>query len=96
MGILQNISLFYDIHEYDSYNKHTNDDDEAQINTQAREAEPREPDYTYFIPQFAWQSINTITRIFLATIQYVRKDTSTHITRHFRSPFPTINVPRYQ
>ena len=62
----------------------------------AREISSREPDYKSFIPNFAWCSVDIIKKTFAATTQYARMPMSTHLTKHFKSPFPALNVQRRQ
>ena len=82
-GILPNNSIFYDVHEHDSYNTHKSNTADTHMNTQPLEILPNEPDHKTFIPHFAGQSIETIKKTFNATTQYVRTPMSTHLTRHF-------------
>ena len=51
--ILPNDSLFYDVHEHESYNTGENNYTETKISTQLYETRPNESDYTIFIPNFA-------------------------------------------
>ena len=60
----------------------------------AREISSREPDYKSFIPNFAWCYADIIKKTFAATTQYARIPMSTHLTKHFNSPFPALNVQR--
>ena len=69
---------------------------ESDTKPGARETLPKEPDYTSFIPNLGWSSLNAIKRTFAATTQYVRIPMSTHLTRHFKSPFPALNIHRRQ
>ena len=69
---------------------------ENETTPQAREVTSKEPDYASYIPNFAWQPIDVIKRTFHATTQYARIPMSTHLTRHFKSPFPALNVKRRQ
>ena len=55
-----------------------------------------DPAYASYIPNFAWQSVDIIKRTFAATTQYARMPMSTHLTRHFKSHFPALNVKRCQ
>ena len=66
------------------------------ITSNERKTTQRDPDYASFIPNFGWQALDTIERTFKATTQYIRIPMSTHLTRHFKSPFPALNVNRRQ
>jgi len=52
----------------------------------------KEPNYDKYQPNFAWLPINIIKRTFKATTQYAHIPTSTLLKRHFKSPFPVLNV----
>ena len=54
-----------------------------------REISSREPDYKSFISNFAWCSVDIIKKTFTTT-------TSAYLTKHFKSPFPALNVQRRQ
>ncbi len=68
----------------------------TDVTSNERTTVSKEPDYTSFIPNFGWQSIDIIKRTFAATTQYARIPMSTHLTRHFKAPFPAMNVHRRQ
>ena len=89
-------SIVYDVNEHESYNIDENIDPETQITTKPREIRANEPAYKISILHFSWQPIKIIKKIFNSTIQYIRKYMNTHHTRNFRSPFPALNIPRFQ
>ena len=67
---------------------------DAKITNTEQDITPKEPKYSSCIPNFAWQSAEVVKRTFEATTQYIWLPVSTHLTRHFKSPFPALNVKR--
>ena len=82
-GLLPNVPYLYKVFEQD-------------FTPHEWETVSREPDYTSFIPNFGWQPVDIIKHTFAATTQYARIPMSTHLTRHFKAPFPALNVHRRQ
>ena len=80
-GILPTCPQFFDVYD-------------AEITNTERDITPKEPKYSSYIPNFAWQSAEVVKRTFEATTQYIRLPVSTHLTQHFKSPFPALNVNR--
>ena len=59
-----------------------------------RNVNPREPNYEKARPYFAWLPVETIKKTFQATTQYARIPMSTILKKHYKSPFPAMNVHR--
>jgi hypothetical protein len=55
---------------------------------------PKETKYAELKPNFAWVPKNIIKKAYEATTQYARIPMSTLLTRHYKSPFPALNIPR--
>ena len=53
-----------------------------------------EPDYEKLRPFFAYQPVESIKHTWLNSTQFARIPMSTHLKRHFKSPFPAHNVHR--
>jgi len=54
----------------------------------------REPDYEALRPMFGWLPTDTIKRTFAVTTQFARIPMSTILKKHYKSPFPALNVHR--
>ena len=54
----------------------------------------RQQDFAQFRPNFAWLPEDTIKRTFACTTQYARMPMSTVLKKHYKSPFPALNVHR--
>ena len=80
------IEYYLLVHNFDVY--------DAKITNTERDITPKEPKYSSYIPNFVWQSTEVVKRTFEATTQYIWLPVSTHLTRHFKSPFPALNVKR--
>ena len=59
-----------------------------------RQAKIQPNDYDALRPFFAWFPVDTIKRTFEVTTQHARISGSTLLKKHFKSPFPALNVPR--
>jgi hypothetical protein len=75
--------------------------DEHIINTEHifyqadnREIIDRVIDYETYCPMFAWLPKLTIQKTFENTTEYGRIPMSTHLKKHYKSPFPAFNVHR--
>ena len=53
-------------------------------------------DFEDLQPKFGWLPIDVIRDTFNATTQFYRTPASTHLKKHFRSPYPACNVHRRQ
>ena len=53
-----------------------------------------EPDYEKLVPFFAYQPVEAIKHTWHNSTQFARVPMSTHLKRHFKSPFPAHNVHR--
>ena len=53
-----------------------------------------EPDYEELRPFFAYQPVEAVKHTWLNSTQFARIPMSTHLKRHFKSPFPAHNVHR--
>jgi hypothetical protein len=62
----------------------------------ARKVKTKEPDYGALAlrPLFGWLPVDVIKRTFAATTQYARIPMSATLKKHFKSPFPAMNVHR--
>ena len=60
----------------------------------ARAFKVNEPDYEKLRPLFGWQDAKTIKKTFECTTQYARMPNGTILKKHYRSPFPALNVKR--
>jgi hypothetical protein len=54
----------------------------------------REQDFGCFRPNFAWLPEDTVKRTFACTTQYARMPMSTVLRKHYKSPFPALNIHR--
>ena len=61
---------------------------------QPRTVSKVEPDFATLRPFFAYQPVEAIKHTWLNSTQFARVPMSTHLKRHFKSPFPAHNVPR--
>ena len=55
---------------------------------------PTPIDYKQYAPYFAYMPESIITKTFNNTTQYAKQTVSTVMKRHFKSPFPALNVHR--
>ena len=53
-----------------------------------------EPDYEKLRPLFGWQDAKTIKKAFENTTQYARMPNGTILKKHYRWPFPALNLKR--
>ena len=69
---------------------------EAQriVEVSAREVKRKEPDYEALAPRFGWLPVDLIKRTFAVTTQFARIPASTVLKKHYKSPFPALNVHR--
>ena len=68
--------------------------DNNSIVTEPRLTEQQPFNYAALRPFFGWLPVDTIKRTFEATTQHARISGSTLLKRHFKSPFPALNVRR--
>mmetsp|Transcript_22842 Transcript_22842/g.34620 ORF Transcript_22842/g.34620 Transcript_22842/m.34620 type:complete len:658 (+) Transcript_22842:2551-4524(+) len=54
----------------------------------------QEVDYTIKTPYFCWLPLDIVKKTFQATTQFARIPMSTHLTKHYKSPNPALNVHR--
>jgi hypothetical protein len=59
-----------------------------------REIKPAAIDYQRLRPYFAWLPMGIIKKSFENTMQYASMPMSTYMKRHYKSPFPALNVHR--
>ena len=64
------------------------------VEVSERKVKPKEPDYKVLAPRFGWLPVDLIKRTFAVTTQYARTPASTVLKKHFKSPFPALNVHR--
>jgi hypothetical protein len=53
-------------------------------------------DFAKLRPNFAWLPENVVKELFKNTTQYARMPMSTVLKKHYKSPFPTLNVHRHE
>jgi hypothetical protein len=53
---------------------------------------PTDVDYEWICPLLGWLSLQTVSDTFKATMQYCRMPMSAILKKHFKSPFPALNV----
>ena len=70
----------------------TNDEDNTD--TQGRIFKVQDPDYDKLRPLFGWMNTKTIKKTFEQTTQYARMPNGTILKKHYKSPFPALNVQR--
>jgi hypothetical protein len=51
-----------------------------------------DPDYDALRPYFGWLPLATVKETFAHTTQYACMPMSTYLKRHFKSPYPALNV----
>ncbi len=61
---------------------------------QARTFKVQDPDYEKLRPLFGWMPTKTIRKTFENTTQFARMPNSPVLKKHFKSPFPALNVHR--
>jgi hypothetical protein len=54
----------------------------------------KQQDFAQLRPNFAWLPENVVNQTFKNTTQYARMPMSTVLKKHFKSPFPALNVHR--
>ena len=69
-------------------------EDRTAYNSSSPRVRKRERDWEKLRQYFAWLPKLVIQKTFDCTTQYARIPMSTHLQRHFRSPFPALNVHR--
>jgi hypothetical protein len=74
-------------HDFDSYD---DDDDDARACT----FKVQTLDYDKLRPLFGWMPTKTVKKTFETTIQYARMPNGTILKKHYKSPFPALNVKR--
>jgi hypothetical protein len=60
----------------------------------ARTLKVHDPDYEKLRPLFGWMPTKTIKKTFENTTQYARMPHGTILKKHYKSPFPALNVKR--
>jgi hypothetical protein len=68
----------------------TNDDDNADA--RGRIFKVKDPVYDKLRPLFGWMNTKTIKKTFEQTTQYARMPNGTILKKHYKSPFPALNV----
>jgi hypothetical protein len=71
---------------------YTDDDDHADA--QGPIFKVKDPDYDKLPPLFGWMNTKTIKKTFEQTTQYARMPNGTILKKHYKSPFPVLNVQR--
>jgi hypothetical protein len=68
----------------------------CEVKTKECEVKTKEPDYGALRPLFGWLPVDVTKRTFAATTQYARSPmvSSPTLKKHFKSPFPAMNVHR--
>jgi hypothetical protein len=70
----------------------TDDDDNADA--RSRIFKVQDPDYDKFRPLFGWMNTKTNKKTLEQTTQYARMPNGTILKKHYKSPFPNLNVQR--
>ena len=60
----------------------------------ARQIQDRQLDFANLRPHFGWLPADIVQRTFACTTQYARMPMSTVLKKHYKSPFPALNVHR--
>ena len=59
-----------------------------------RQIQERQQDFAQLRPNFVWLPEDTIKHTFACTTQYARMPMNTVLKKHYKSPFPALNVHR--
>jgi hypothetical protein len=70
------------------------DDDDNDTDVRGRVFKVKDPDYDKLRPLFGWMNTKTIKKTFEQTTQYARMPHGTILKKHYKSPFPALNVQR--
>jgi hypothetical protein len=79
---------------FDEWYAEVSDDATNTNNAQARTFKVQDPDYEKLRPLFGWMNTKTIKKTFENTTQYARIPHGTILKKHYKSPFPALNVKR--
>ena len=79
---------------YKVHQTKTTDDPTIEAQHQPRSTSQNDPDYKRLIPNFVWMPSDTIKRTFSVTTQYMRLPESSHLKKHYKSPYTDLNIHR--
>jgi hypothetical protein len=68
--------------------------DDIDGDAPARTFKVQTPDYDKLRPLFGWMPTKTVKKTFESTTQYARIPQGTILKKHYKSPFPALNVQR--
>jgi hypothetical protein len=85
-----------DLISKDEMSNHGSDsNDEDDDDTRARTFKVQTPDYDKLRTLFGWMMpTKTVKKTFETTTQYARMPNGTILKKHYKSPFPALNVKR--
>jgi hypothetical protein len=80
--------------DQDMSNTEPDTDDDDNADARGRIFKVKDPDYDKLRPLFGWMNTKTIKKTFEQTTQYARMPNGTILKKHYKSPFPALNVQR--
>jgi hypothetical protein len=81
--------------DQDMSNTEPDTDNDDNADARSRIFKVQDPDYDKFGPLFGWMNTKaTIKKTLEQTTQYARMPNSTILKKHYKSPFPALNVQR--
>jgi hypothetical protein len=80
--------------DQDMSNTKPDTDNGDHANARSRIFKVQDPDYDKFRPLSGWRNIKTIKKTLEQTTQYARMPNDTILKKHYKSPFPALNVQR--
>jgi hypothetical protein len=85
-----------DAHSDQDLSSNTKPDTDNDDNADARSRifKVQDPDYDKFRPLSSWMNTKTIKKTLEQTTQYARMPNGTILKKHYKSPFPALNVQR--
>jgi hypothetical protein len=80
--------------DQDMSNTEPDTDDDDNADAMSCIFKVQDPDYDKFCPLFGWMNTKTIKKTLEQTTQYARMPNGTILKKHYKSPFPALNVQR--
>jgi hypothetical protein len=80
--------------DQDMSNTEPDTDNDDNADARGRIFKVKDPDYDKLRPLFGWMNTKTIKKTFEQTTQYARMPNGTILKKHYKSPFPALNVQR--
>jgi hypothetical protein len=80
--------------DQDMSNTEPDTDDDDNADARSRIFKVQDPDYNKFHSLFNWMNTKTIKKTLEQTTQYARMPNGTILKKHYKSPFPALNVQR--